>query len=150
MPRLASGQVLTPLGQRSFGPGPARAHGQRGFIRCRPLRVLPRHLPTPADAAEALIRLGRSPQRLEPLPPPSPDHYEIRALGGRPTGPAGGSLHGARGARSASLRFTLPPAIARLNPLDFVHHRTDDGRAFPILNILDEYTRECLLIRVSK
>ena len=31
---------------------------------------------------------------------------------------------------------------------DFVHHRTDDGRAFRILNILEEYTRECLLIRV--
>ena len=33
---------------------------------------------------------------------------------------------------------------------DFVHHRTDDGRAFRILNILDEYTRECLLIRVRR
>ena len=33
---------------------------------------------------------------------------------------------------------------------DFVHHRTDDGRAFRILNILDEFTRECLLIRVQR
>lgn len=33
---------------------------------------------------------------------------------------------------------------------DFVHHRTDDGRAFRSLNILDEYTRECLLIRVRR
>ena len=33
---------------------------------------------------------------------------------------------------------------------DFVHHRTDDGRAFRILNILDEYTRECLLIPVRR
>ena len=33
---------------------------------------------------------------------------------------------------------------------DFVHHRTDDGRAFRILNILDEFTRECLLIRVKR
>ena len=33
---------------------------------------------------------------------------------------------------------------------DFVHHRTDDGRAFRILNILEEYTRECLLIRVRR
>lgn len=31
---------------------------------------------------------------------------------------------------------------------DFVHCRTDDGRAFRILNILDEFTRECLAIRV--
>lgn len=27
---------------------------------------------------------------------------------------------------------------------DFVHDRTDDGRSFKILNIIDEYTRECL------
>ena len=33
---------------------------------------------------------------------------------------------------------------------DFVHHRTNDGRAFRILNILDEYTRECLLIRARR
>ena len=33
---------------------------------------------------------------------------------------------------------------------DFVHHRTDDGRVFRILNILDELTRECLLIRVKR
>ncbi|WP_310619328.1 IS3 family transposase [Flexibacterium corallicola] len=33
---------------------------------------------------------------------------------------------------------------------DFVHHRTDDGRAFRTLNILDEYTRECLAIRVKR
>ncbi len=30
---------------------------------------------------------------------------------------------------------------------DFVHHRTDDGRAFRTLNILDEHSRECLAIR---
>ena len=33
---------------------------------------------------------------------------------------------------------------------DFVHHRTDDGRAYRMLNILDEYTRECLAIRVKR
>jgi transposase InsO family protein len=33
---------------------------------------------------------------------------------------------------------------------DFVHHRTDDGRAFRILNIIDEYSRECLAIRVKR
>ena len=31
---------------------------------------------------------------------------------------------------------------------DFVHNRTDDGRAFRTLNIIDEYPRECLAIRV--
>ena len=33
---------------------------------------------------------------------------------------------------------------------DFVHHRTDDGKAFRALNILDEYSRECLAIRVKR
>ena len=33
---------------------------------------------------------------------------------------------------------------------DFVHHRTDDGRAFRMLNILDEFSRECLAIRVKR
>ena len=33
---------------------------------------------------------------------------------------------------------------------DFVHHRTHDGRAFPTLNILDEFTRESLAIRVRR
>ena len=33
---------------------------------------------------------------------------------------------------------------------DFVHCRTDDGRAFRTLNIIDEYRRECLAIRVDR
>ena len=33
---------------------------------------------------------------------------------------------------------------------DFVHHRTEEGRAFRTLNILDEYSRECLAIRVRR
>ena len=33
---------------------------------------------------------------------------------------------------------------------DFMHHRTDDGRAFRTLNILDEHSRECLAIRVKR
>ena len=33
---------------------------------------------------------------------------------------------------------------------DFVHHRTDDGRAFRMLNILDEFSRECLAIRIKR
>ena len=32
---------------------------------------------------------------------------------------------------------------------DFVHHRTDDGNVFRTLNILDEFSRECLAIRVN-
>jgi hypothetical protein len=30
---------------------------------------------------------------------------------------------------------------------DFVYGRTHDGRAFRILNTIDEYTRECLMIK---
>ncbi len=33
---------------------------------------------------------------------------------------------------------------------DFVHHRTDDGKVFRALNILDEDSRECLAIRVKR
>jgi putative transposase len=33
---------------------------------------------------------------------------------------------------------------------DFVHHRTDDGRAYRTLNIIDEFSRECLAIRVKR
>ena len=33
---------------------------------------------------------------------------------------------------------------------DFVHHRTDDGKAFRTLNILDAHSRACLAIRVKR
>ncbi len=33
---------------------------------------------------------------------------------------------------------------------DFVHCRTDDGKAFRTLNILDEFSRECLSITVKR
>jgi len=33
---------------------------------------------------------------------------------------------------------------------DFVTDRTHDGRAFRMLNVIDEYTRECLAIRVGR
>ena len=33
---------------------------------------------------------------------------------------------------------------------DFVHCRTHDGRAFRMLTVLDEYTRECLCIDVER
>ena len=33
---------------------------------------------------------------------------------------------------------------------DFVYHRTYDGRAFRMLNVLDEFTRESLAIRVRR
>jgi putative transposase len=33
---------------------------------------------------------------------------------------------------------------------DFVEHRTHNGRKYRMLNVLDEFTRECLAIRVSR
>ena len=33
---------------------------------------------------------------------------------------------------------------------DFVHDRTHDGRAYRMLNIIDEFTREALMIRVDR
>ncbi|SON58460.1 hypothetical protein HDIA_P0051 (plasmid) [Hartmannibacter diazotrophicus] len=33
---------------------------------------------------------------------------------------------------------------------DFVHCRTDEGKVFRTLNILDEFSRECLTIRVRR
>ena len=33
---------------------------------------------------------------------------------------------------------------------DFVHDRTHDGRAFRTLNLIDKYTKECLMIRVKR
>ena len=33
---------------------------------------------------------------------------------------------------------------------DFVHCRTDDGKAFRTLNIIGEHSRECLAIKVKR
>ena len=33
---------------------------------------------------------------------------------------------------------------------DFVHCRTDDGKVFRTLNIIDEFSRECLAIKVDR
>lgn len=35
-------------------------------------------------------------------------------------------------------------------PYDFVHCRTEDGTVFRTMNILDEFSRECLVIRVRR
>ena len=39
---------------------------------------------------------------------------------------------------------------ADVKQYDFVHHRTEDGRAYRTLNIIDEFSRECLAIRVKR
>jgi putative transposase len=33
---------------------------------------------------------------------------------------------------------------------DFIEDRTHDGRRFRMLNVIDEFTHECLAIRVSR
>jgi len=43
-----------------------------------------------------------------------------------------------------------PSYVNHVWSYDFVHHRTEDGRAFRTLNVLDEFSRECLEIRVSR
>ena len=43
-----------------------------------------------------------------------------------------------------------PSYVNHVWSYDFVHHRTEDGRAFRTLNVLDEFSRECLEIRVKR
>jgi transposase InsO family protein len=43
-----------------------------------------------------------------------------------------------------------PAYVNHVWSYDFVHHRTEDGRAFRTLNVLDEFSRECLAIRVKR
>jgi putative transposase len=46
------------------------------------------------------------------------------------------------------------PFASRVSQLSLVvwllHHRTDDGKAFPTLNIIDRHSRECLAIRMKR
>ena len=49
----------------------------------------------------------------------------------------------------------MPSASAGAGPItswsyDFVEDRTHDGRKIRMLNVIDEFTRECLAIRVSR
>ncbi len=43
-----------------------------------------------------------------------------------------------------------PRHVENVWSYDFVHHRTEDGRAYRTLNIIDEFSRECLAIRVKR
>ena len=43
-----------------------------------------------------------------------------------------------------------PTYVDHVWSYDFVHHRTEDGRAYRTLNILDEFSRECLDIKVKR
>ena len=53
----------------------------------------------------------------------------------------------------AQRRLVHPAAAEHPNHVwsyDFVEDRTHDGRKFRMLNIIDEFTRECLAIRVQR
>ena len=43
-----------------------------------------------------------------------------------------------------------PQHVDHVWSYDFVHHRTEDGRAYRMLNIIDEFSRACLVIRVKR
>ena len=43
-----------------------------------------------------------------------------------------------------------PQHVDHVWSYDFVHHRTEDGRACRTLNIIDEFSRACLAIRVKR
>jgi len=45
---------------------------------------------------------------------------------------------------------TLSQYRNHVRSYDFVHHRTDDGKAFLTLKILDEHSRGCLAIRMKR
>ena len=53
-------------------------------------------------------------------------------------------------AETAAPQSRLVPRLRGGRLYDFVHYRTDDGKAFRTLNILDEFSRECLAIRVQR
>lgn len=46
--------------------------------------------------------------------------------------------------------YSSEAGLSKVWSYDFVHHRTDDGKAFRTLNIIDEFSRECLAIRVKR
>ena len=46
--------------------------------------------------------------------------------------------------------YSSEAGLSQVWSYDFVHHRTDDGKAFRTLNIIDEFSRECLAIRVKR
>lgn len=43
-----------------------------------------------------------------------------------------------------------PERANHVRSFDFVQDRTHDGRAFRTLNIIDEFTKEALMIRVDR
>ena len=106
-------------------------------------------------------RRARQPVRPLRLPP---DHGAAagRRLGGeRQAGRADLAAGGAEGSAKQPKRGRLwlnDGSCIRLRPerpnhvwsYDFVEDRTHDGRKFRMLNVIDEFTRECLAIRVAR
>ncbi len=133
-------------------------------------RVLGQHRSTQRKAAEQARRRGGADRRhrrarhpVRPLRLP-PDHGAAAGgrLGGEPqAGRADLAAGGAEGAAKQPKRGRLwlnDGSCIRLRPehpnhvwsYDFVEDRTHDGRKFRMLNVVDEFTRECLAIRVAR
>ena len=98
----------------------------------------------------------------QPSPYSSEEHLiNIRSATGRHgPRPSGRCNSGRRSTNNLSglLDRVCPGSCVRLRSqyanhvwsCDFVHHRTEDGRAYRTLNIIDEFSRECLAIRVKR
>ncbi len=61
------------------------------------------------------------------------------------------SLRRKRGRKRSSVRQPLPAAVAanQVWSVDFMSDTLSSGRRFRTLNIVDDYTRECLAIEVD-
>src|SRR5204862_705321 len=80
----------------------------------------------------------------------TPNNYSLSGYSGATTVPAKQSKRGRLWSNEGScirLRAERPNHVWSY---DFVEERTHDGRKFRMLNIIDEFTHECLAIRVSR
>jgi len=85
-------------------------------------------------------------------PGPLPEQYFHRAVVAQPKIRSSLSawVDGRLWLNDGSCVWLLPEYRYHVWSYEFIHHRTDDGTAFRTLNILDEYSRECLAIRVNR
>ena len=52
--------------------------------------------------------------------------------------------------KDGSCNCLRPQHVDHVWSYDFFHHRTEDGRSYRTLNIIDEFSRDCLAIRVKR
>ena len=145
-------------------------HAELDVSERRACRVLGQHRSTQRKTPSRAGRRGGAHRRhrraghpVWPLRLP-PDHGAAAAsrLGGeRQAGRADLAAGGAEGAEKQPKKGRLwlnDGSCVRLRPerpnhvwsYDFVEDRTHNGRKFRMLNVIDEFTRECLAIRVDR